>query len=367
MMTQIVMGAGWLAGWAASGKLKRLEARPQRNANGASARSKQVPTISLIVPARNEAQRLPELLAALQADRASGGTWELIVVDDASTDGTGRLAAAVARRVISTSPPSGWNGKAWACWTGARAARGTILVFLDADTHPAPGFVTQLAAQAHELGGLISVQPRHHVRRLYEQLSAVANVVASMAGTGAPADRPRAWWRGPVGFGPAMAVPATVYLRAGGHERAKSAVAEDLALAQTMHMAGIPVAAYHAGQGACFIGYRMYPEGLASLIEGWTKNLAAGACAVPPLRAALVAVWVAGAATAVYHVAGAPFVYAFYFAQMTVLMRRAGNFHAATAVFYPVPLAMFIFLFGRSSLRRLVGRNVQWRGRAVAA
>ena len=205
------------------------------------------------------------------------------MVDDASTDDTGRRAVATATRVISTSPPPGWNGKAWACWTGALAARGTILVFLDADTRPAPGFVTQMAADAHQLGGLVSVQPRHHVRRWYEQLSAVANVVASMAGTGAPAGKRRAWWRGPVGFGPAMAVPASAYIRAGGHERAKSAVAEDLALARTMDMAGTPVVAYHSGRGPCFIEYRMYPHGLSSLIEGWTKNLAAGACAVPPL------------------------------------------------------------------------------------
>ena len=176
----------------------------------------------------------------------------------------------------------------------ALAARGTILVFLDADTRPAPGFVTQIAADAHQLGGLVSVQPRHHVRQLYEQLSAVANVVASMASTGAPAGNRRAWWRGPVGFGPAMAVPASAYIRAGGHERAKTAVAEDLALARTMHMAGTPVVAYHSGRGPCFIEYRMYPHGLSSLIEGWTKNLAAGACAVPPVRAALVAVWVSG-------------------------------------------------------------------------
>jgi 4,4'-diaponeurosporenoate glycosyltransferase len=308
MMSQVVTVAGWLAGWAVSGRPKRLESRSRYDAGRGSAKSEQSHGISLIVPARNEATRLPELLAALEADRALGATWELIVVDDASTDGTGVLAATAGAKVISASPPPGWTGKAWACWAGARTARGAILVFLDADTHPAPGFVTQLAAEAHELGGLVSVQPRHHVRRPYEQLSAVANVVASMAGTGTPTGHPRAWWRGPVGFGPAMAVPATAYMRANGHARAKSAVAEDLSLAKTMAMTGTPVAAYLSGRGECFIGYRMYPHGLASLIEGWTKNLAAGARAVPPLRAALVAVWVSGAATAAVSVVRAPLV-----------------------------------------------------------
>jgi 4,4'-diaponeurosporenoate glycosyltransferase len=367
MMSQIITVTGWLAGWAATGRPKRLEARPQWDAWGGSPEGRQVPSISLIVPARNEALRLPELLGALEADRVLGGTWELIVVDDASSDDTGRLAAATATRVISTSPPPGWNGKAWACWTGALAARGIILVFLDADTRPAPGFVTQMAADAHQLGGLVSVQPRHHVRQLYEQLSAVANVVASMAGTGAPAGKRRAWWRGPVVFGPAMAVPASAYMRAGGHERAKTAVAEDLALARTMHMAGTTVVAYHSGRGPCFIEYRMYPHGLSSLIEGWTKNLAAGACAVPPVRAALVAVWVTGATAAFAGVARAPLFYALYAIQMSVLMRRSGTFHPATAALYPVPLAVFLLMFGRSALCRLANRRVRWRGRAVEA
>jgi 4,4'-diaponeurosporenoate glycosyltransferase len=367
LISHTVEAAGWLAGWAAYGRPRHLETREQYKPRDPRTDSKHVPTISLIVPARNEARRLPHLLARLETDRSLGATWELIVVDDASTDGTGRLAAAAGAQVISTAPPPGWNGKAWACWTGAHAARGSVLVFLDADTRPAPGFISQLAGRAQELGGMVSVQPYHCVHRWYEQLSAVANVVALMAGTGSPAGRPRYWWRGPVGFGPAVAVPASAYMRAGGHERAKSAVAEDLALAQAIHMDGNPVAAFCPGRDASFIEYRMYPQGLLALIEGWTKNLAAGARAVPPVRAALVSVWVAGAILAVTRFAGAPLPYGLYAVQMTFLMRRAGRFHPAMGVFYPVPLGMFVFLFGRSTLCRLTGRNVRWRGRPVQA
>ena len=75
MMSQIITVTGWLAGWAATGRPKRLGAWPQWDAWGGSPEGQQVPSISLIVPAWNEALRLPELLGALEADRAIGWNW----------------------------------------------------------------------------------------------------------------------------------------------------------------------------------------------------------------------------------------------------------------------------------------------------
>ncbi len=132
--------------------------------------------------------------------------------------------------VLRTAPLSGWTGKSWACWEGARASRGDVLVFLDANTEPAPRFVARLAAAAVARDGLVTVQPTHRVERPYEHLSAVCNVVALMAGTGhtLPPGSPGRWWRGPVGFGPAMAVPRARYFDAGGHAGVRAAVVEEM-------------------------------------------------------------------------------------------------------------------------------------------
>ncbi len=94
--------------------------------------------ISVIVPARDEAARLPRLLDSLAADAQP---YEVLVVDDRSTDGTAAVARAAGATVVPAERPAGWSGKAYACWAGAQAAQGDLLVFLDADVEPAPGAV----------------------------------------------------------------------------------------------------------------------------------------------------------------------------------------------------------------------------------
>lgn len=338
-----VIVAGWCAGWLLAASVRRF---PRRD-------TATPPPVSVVVPARNEAGRLPPLLAAL-----AGEPCELVVVDDASTDATAAVAHAAGATVVPVSPPPGWTGKAWACREGARVASGEVIVFLDADVVPEPGFVGRLAAEAARAGGLVSVQPWHDIRAVHEYLSAVPSTIALLgAGTGA-APR-RRWWRGPVAFGPAMAVPRAVYHRAGGHDAVRDAIAEDLALARAFDAAGVPVAAW-AGGG---VRYRMYPEGVGTLAEGWVKNLAAGAGSIPLLRALLVFLWVAALLTAPF---GGLVAYALVTVQAGVLFRRAGRFGAAAAL-APLLAAAFVALFAASGYARLTRRRVAWRGRAVPA
>jgi 4,4'-diaponeurosporenoate glycosyltransferase len=346
-MTGVVTLVGWLAGWLLAARVRRLP--PLGGA---------VPSVSLIIPARDEAERLPALLAALAADGPPPGAREVIVVDDGSRDDTAAVAGRAGATVERAEPPPGWTGKSWACRQGAARAVGEVLVFLDADTTPAPGFVARLAAAAVATGGMVSVQPTHRVERIDERASAVASLVALMAGTSD--GRWGHWWRRPVGFGPAVAIPHRIYRETGGHELVRTDVAEDVALAQVMAARGVPVAAFaDAGEGA--IEYRMYPEGKRTLVEGWTKNLAAGAAKIAPLRALAVGVWVAGALVAMR----SPVSYAAYAAQLAVLLPRAGRFGSATALLYPLPLLAFAGLFARSLSRRVRRQPVTWRGRWV--
>jgi glycosyltransferase involved in cell wall biosynthesis len=97
------------------------------------------PKLSFVVPAHNEEHELSATLCAIRdAAEAAQATYELIVVDDASTDATVEMARQSGARVISVNR----RQIAGARNAGARAARGEILFFVDADTRIMPAHVS---------------------------------------------------------------------------------------------------------------------------------------------------------------------------------------------------------------------------------
>jgi 4,4'-diaponeurosporenoate glycosyltransferase len=349
------LALGWCAGWLLAGAPRRLpRGRPPADLR-----------VSVVIPARDEAPRLAGLLAAVRASEPA--PHEIVVADDGSTDGTAAAARDGGAVLVPVVGEVGWTGKARACWVGAAAATGDVLVFLDADTRPSPGLVPSLAAAAVASGGVVSAQPRHRVERPYELLSAGCALVTLLgAGTGGP---PRArWWRGAVAFGPCIAVTRAAYERVGGHRAVRGEIAEDIALAGRAARAAVAVEAYLGGD---LVSYRMYPDGPGQLVEGWSKNLALGAGAIPRLRLAACIAWLTAAL-----VAAAPgrrrggrrpsiAPYAAFAAQSGVMLRRVGSFGPVPVVAYPVTLASFLGLFTRSAVLTRVRRAVVWRGRVV--
>ena len=93
----------------------------------------------------------------------------------------GRLAEIAAQygaKVIDALPlPQNWLGKPWACWQGAREAGGELFVFLDADTRLEAGGLQKILHSYYQQGGLLSVWPYHRMKRLYERLSALFNII----------------------------------------------------------------------------------------------------------------------------------------------------------------------------------------------
>jgi 4,4'-diaponeurosporenoate glycosyltransferase len=349
----VLLLVAWLVGWLLCFRLPRLAAATPAAA-GAMRR------VAVVVPARDEEHSLPALLAALAAQTRPAD--ELVVVDDDSGDASAAVAAAGGARVLAAGPvPDGWTGKAWACRHGARATTGDVLVFLDADTVPAPHFIARLLATLDARGGLVSALPYHRMQKGYERLSAFFHVISVM-GVGAASARPGA---------PARAD----YDAAGGHEAARASVVDDVALARAFRAAGRRVFVA-GGRGA--IDYRLYPGGLRELADGWSKNFAAGAGSTPWLRLLLVIAWVIGVGSAaqapvragVAAVAGWPFpgvmawvVYAAFAVQLAVMLRPLGNYSWA-APLYPVPLAAWFLVFVRSLWWMARGR-VRWKGRDV--
>jgi glycosyltransferase involved in cell wall biosynthesis len=102
------------------------------------------PEVSVIVPTRNRAALLPESVASVQAQ--AGVTWELIVVDDASTDGTAAYLATLRDPRCRTVRSDARGDRSGACNRGLREARGEFVMFHDDDDLLRPRALARLVA-----------------------------------------------------------------------------------------------------------------------------------------------------------------------------------------------------------------------------
>lgn len=96
--------------------------------------------VSVVIPARDASASLPECLLALRVQTYPRDRYEVIVVDDGSRDNTASVAETFWARVVRIPP----SGPAAARNRGVQAARGTLLLFTDADCAPGPDWIRRL-------------------------------------------------------------------------------------------------------------------------------------------------------------------------------------------------------------------------------
>jgi 4,4'-diaponeurosporenoate glycosyltransferase len=329
------------------------------------------PSISVIIPARNEEHALPNLLNSLSAQLS--GMDEVIVINDQSEDKTREVAESYGVKVVESLPtPEGWIGKTWACYQGANVASGEILVFLDADTVLEKNGLKNIVETYIEEDGVVSIQPYHKMRDLYEQLSAFFNIIV-MAGIGTFSLLGRRIK--PIGlFGPAVIMKKQYYIDSGGHEKVKGEILDDVAFGSELQRKGMEL--YCLG-GKNTIAFRMYPKGIKELINGWGKGFAMGAVKTSTPLLIMIVLWIAGSIGAArslieavittnnVQIAISGSLYILYAAQIYWMLVRIGNFKFYTALFYLIPMAFFIVVFAYSVIRSFIIRSVKWKGREI--
>lgn len=236
------------------------------------------PFVSVVIPARNEVHTIARCLNGILAQTYAA--YEVIVTDDASTDGTPEILACYAQqhtrlRVLRSSHlPVGWTGKPHACQQAADAARGDWLLFLDADTVAQPELITALVrhTQLYQLD-MLTLFPFLELGSFWERVVlppflAIIQVTFPFERLNARNSRPEEV----AANGQCIFVRRSAYTTIGGHKAVRDEVLEDVRLAQRLRAFGFQMG---AADGTDYIRVRMYTNG-REVFEGLTKNAIAG-------------------------------------------------------------------------------------------
>ena len=226
------------------------------------------PEVSVIVPARNEEAVLAVCLQSLIAQ--AGPSYEIIVVDDHSTDRTRAVAKEFSAEVIEAGAlPEGWSGKCNACWLGAKAAKGKWLLFTDADTRHGRDSIAQGLREAESAGAaMLSYSPKQEVHSLAER-ALMPVIFAELAATFRPKEVSDPASPAAAANGQYLLIRREVYDTVGGHAAVAQAILEDVELARAVKRAGYRLQ-FRLSDA---VSTRMY-RSFSQMWEGWTKNLA---------------------------------------------------------------------------------------------
>jgi len=344
--------------------------------------------LTVIVPARNEEDSLGACLESLVAQSNEffqlGRDWELLIVDDGSTDQTRAIAMKYSERlrgVIVLSPAKlekGWTGKANACWTAAQRARGQWLLFTDADTIHEPGNLRRAMHEAEKHNvGVLSYSPRQLVSGLWQR-ALMPLVFSELALAYPPEKVSNPELRIAAANGQFLLASRKAYDTVGGHAAVKGEILEDVELAFLAKRRKVGLRFRYAADA---LSTRMYRTA-GAMIEGWTKNLASlfGNCLILaawrvldiflliglPLLAWRF--WGAGIRAVPYFTAGWLLVVVWLRNLWRFYARVAkSNFPALDCLLSPLALPLFAVLLYRSWFQNTVLKRVTWKGRTYPA
>lgn len=227
------------------------------------------PMVSVIIPARNEEESLGSCLGSLTSQ--TGLTYEIIVVNDHSTDRTREVATSFPSVRVIDAPelPPRWSGKNNAVTAGAAAAQGQWLLFTDADTVHLPGSLSRSLTEAQQKKvSLLSYSPEQEVQGFLEK-AVMPVIFAELAATYRPSQVSDPKSAAAAANGQYLLVKRDAYEAVGGHAGIAESLLEDVALARNIKRSGCKIFFRY---GSDNVRTRMY-RSFSQLREGWTKNL----------------------------------------------------------------------------------------------
>ncbi|MFN8434233.1 MAG: glycosyltransferase [Anaerolineales bacterium] len=234
------------------------------------------PKVSVCIPARNEETNIRRCVeAVLHQDYPN---FEVIVLDDRSTDSTLTLLKEIASRdsrllpISGSDLPEGWAGKPHALYQASAAAKGEWLCFVDADTFLAPNALSAVYAKAIETkADLFTVMTKQILGSFWER-TVMPLVMTALSVGFSPRKVNDPSRRDAVANGQFIFIKRSIYDLIGGHEKIKDQIVEDKALSENVKWNGHRLV---VANGMQLISTRMYTS-LETMWEGWTKNIYLG-------------------------------------------------------------------------------------------
>jgi hypothetical protein len=334
---------------------------------------------AVLIPARDEAANIGVCLERVLA--SSGVELTVLVLDDASTDGTGKIVRGIAGRdrrvrlVETQSLPAGWNGKQRACWLLAQEAEAAVMVFLDADVRVEPEAVGRCAAQMRATGaGLVSGFPRQTVVGWMERL--LLPLIHFVLLGFLPLGRMRTGTDPAyaAGCGQFLMVEREAYFASGGHAAIRETRHDGLRLPQAMRRGGFKTELVDLTELA---EVRMYTSAGAvwsGLAKNATEGLAAPKRIVPltvlllmgqVMPVVLLVICLARRLGVMVDAVAVVALVASYVPRVMAVRRFRQPW--VSAVLHPVGIVVLLMVQWYALGRQVLRRPVAWRARSYAS
>lgn len=324
--------------------------------------------VSVLIPARDEAAHIAGCVEA--ALRSRGVAVEVVVMDDGSRDGTAAIVRALAEadprvRLLQAPPlPEGWTGKVHACARLAEAARGSHLLFIDADVRLADDAAARMAGHAAARGiALVTGVPRQEIGTLGEALTVPAinlMMLGYLPGAG------RAFTAHPslaAACGQLILVEAGAYRAAGGHEAVRGVLHDGLALARRLREHGHRTEVVN---GAPLASCRMY-RSFGEAWRGFLKNAREGMAT--PVGLPVWTLLLGGGHLLPWlllpTLPAAAALLLGYAVRAAITFR--GREPSWTVPLHPATVLVALLIQWTALVRGLLGRPAGWKGRAYSA